>query len=226
MKRVFWMICLSVVFLSGCGQVTERGNQQAEVGEPEAEIETETEPWNNLDEDSMQVNNIRERFKDPLTREGSLFYTIEQCRVYQNINQCELKSEDFYHPCNVYYPDAVEKEYTQVSDCIKEDGSIEEKHQLVLLDITVENEDAVGPIKKNEFTIYNISLVGGNPNNNYYAVYFSEAGKTGDSEQPFYFEIEQGQERNLQLGFFVLKEDLDKKEVKGLIGAELIDLEL
>ena len=61
------------------------------------------------------------------------------------------------------------------------------------VDFRIENIDAVGKIKKKEFSIYNMAVWGGDPVNIYRIVYFSEAGKV-DAEQVYHYNLGQGGE--------------------------------
>lgn len=56
--------------------------------------------------------------------------------------------------------------------------------------------------------MYGISLYGGDPINRYNITYFSEAGKV-DASQPFHYELDQAQDLKIQIGYLVLKEDVD-----------------
>ena len=102
--------------------------------------------------------------------------------------------------------------FQKISDFIQKDGTLVDTHRLVILDIKIRNEDAVGSVKKKEFTIYGVNLFGsGNAElmQTFFPAYFDKGGKV-DKEQFFYYELEKGKEINIKLGFLVWKDDIEK----------------
>lgn len=141
---------------------------------------------------------------------GNLYYTIDKTMIYDSATDAGLKQEDFIYPYNVYDGKYAEycDTYNKISDYVKDDGSLDENNQLVILDITIRNEDAEGLVKKNVFHINNLCLYGENPASCYEVAYFSEAGKE-NAEQLYHYILDQGQEIHVQVGFLVLKEDIN-----------------
>ena len=99
-------------------------------------------------------------------------------------------------------------EFQTLSDYMGEDGSLLGGHVFVTVDFRIENIDAVGKIKKKEFSIYNMAVWGGDPVNIYRIVYFSEAGKA-DAEQVYHYNLGQGESLDVRVGYLVLKEDTE-----------------
>ena len=74
--------------------------------------------------------------------------------------------------------------------------------------MTIKNKDAVGLTKKNEFTVSNIALRGGKNVSQYNVAYFSESASV-DSEQPLYYNLEQGDSKDVKIGYLILKDDME-----------------
>ena len=95
------------------------------------------------------------------------------------------------------------KELNNISD----DGQMAQDCTFVLLNMKVENVDAVGLEKKNEFNISNVCLYTPEPISRYYEAYFSEGHDDGATA--YNYTIEQGETKNIQIGFLVLNKDVD-----------------
>lgn len=198
-KRFFLMAYVIIVLLSGCNSLEE-----TETVEPLVIDKTV---------DAVEVGDaIKDTFYD-----GDMYYTVNDSNIYQNPEDAGIAVENLHMPYNLYASQDIKEGYREVSDYILEDGSIVESHQLLVLDITIKNESALGLEKKIEFSINDISIWGGEPVTQYNIVYFGETGKLEDSDDPFYYEIKQGQEIKTQIGFLILKEDLNKKDLVGKI---------
>jgi hypothetical protein len=221
MKKIFLILALCfAMLLSGCHSPSEppsnsTGDNQEVAGDGEGFYEP-TMP------DSQNMISLGEPGRNPHVQQGNLFYIIEKSGVYQSIKECGLNENVFLFPSNTYSLDEAGEQlratYREMSDYIHEDGSVVDTHRLIVLDITIRNENALGNPKKKEFNIYDFGLLGGKPTNTYYMSYFSEAGKIAGSDQPFHYNLEQGKEIKAQIGFFVLKEDVEKKMLVGVNG--------
>lgn len=194
--------------LSGCSYSpfiqSEKGFS---VGQEEtAQGETMPMPEVEKSDDEEDVYKIGTSFEDGWT-EG-LYLTINASNVYQNIEDAGLKSEDFIYPYNTYMNPEDRDVYQIMSDYIKEDGSIDEKSELLVLDLTIKNESGVGLENPDIFNIGHLILIGGSPASDYYPAYFTDAGKA-DPNQLLYYELKQGEELHTKVGYLVLKKDMD-----------------
>lgn len=215
MKKCFFLLSLiAIALLSGCGSsLLEQGNS----GNKSLEKETDNTDMSSdeeveqaepiiLDESSDAVK-LGTAFKDPFV-EGSLFYIVEDSKIYQDLNQAGIEQDALIAPHNLYSSQDIGENYQEITDYVQENGIIIDTHRLIVLTITIQNKDALGLFKKNEFNISDISLYGGNPISRYYIAYFSEARKA-DMDQPFHYTLEQGKEIKAKIAYLVLKDDVD-----------------
>ena len=138
---------------------------------------------------------------------GTMKYTVTGYKELNNIKDANLTIDDIINPCNNFANVSDLEKYTDVSNYISDDGQMAQDCTFVLLNMKVENVDAVGLEKKNEFNITNVCLYTPEPISRYYESYFSE-GQDDDATACNYT-IEQGETKNIQIGFFVLKKDID-----------------
>jgi hypothetical protein len=157
--------------------------------------------------DSEDTVNKNMAFTDPFV-DGTLTYELKKCSIYENLNDAGITISEMTEPYNTFYSQDIGEQFQSVDDYVNSDGTINEKFNLVILEMTIKNEDAVGIIKKNEFSVANIALRGGQNVSQYNISYFSEASSV-DSEQPLYYKLEQGNSMNVKIGYFVLKEDIE-----------------
>lgn len=200
MKRFILSSLALIVLLFGCRQNPLEQSSTNDVDE-----EVSLEPI--IIDDTVKVVKSGTAFKDPFV-EGNLYYTVDESKAYQDLTQAGIEKEALIAPHNLYHSQDMGERYQKISDFIQEDGSVVETHQLIILDVTIRNENALGLTKKNEFNIVDLSLYGGNPVTRYYIAYFSESGKV-DEAQPLHYELEQGQEIKVQLAYLVLQEDVE-----------------
>lgn len=218
-NKIILITCITSFILSGCNSqpldqvgTNKTGNMDTTISEEITETEEDAEVVESLEIDRTDdIVEVGTTFNAPFV-EGNMYYTINQSDIYENLKEAGIKKEDLIFPYNLYASWDIKEQYHEISDYVLEDGSIVDSHQLVLIDITIKNENAMGIIKKNEFLISDISLYGGEPVTQYNIVYFGEAGKV-DAEQPLHYELKQGEELRTKIGFFVMKED-----AKDLIG--------
>lgn len=204
MKRKLIAIgLLSCSLLSACGyqefssspSILERENvadndaNEIEIKDTEDEIAQTTPFW------------------DPFVK-GKLSYTVQSCNIYTMMEEANVENDMLIEPHNTYFSQEVGEKYQKISDFINDDGSIVDTHVFVVLEMKIENEDAIGLIKKNEFTISSIALRGGKNVSQYNPAYFSEAGKT-NPDQPLHYILNQSDSLDIRLGYFVLKEDIE-----------------
>lgn len=200
---VFLAVCLFVtVMMTGCSGNNEQGSSGEIIADNLQKMEEK------VDSEAVTKDTVdgKSSFADPFV-EGTLSYTVESCNVYQNLKDAGIAESELLDPHNIYHSSELGEQYQKVGDFVKDDGSIVETHQLVVIDLKIENQDAVGMVKKNEFLLSNINLQGGENAAQYNPAYFSEAGKV-DAEQPFYYTLEQGQTLEAKLAYLVLKEDM------------------
>ncbi len=210
MQKIFiCVLIVMVIFLSGCNsnssvQEPSKNTELAMVEQFEEAPDEESEPF--VLEESSELIEIGNEFSDPYVN-GELLYVVESSNVYDDIKQAELEEQLFLEPHNLYYLQEVGEQYQAVSDFLKEDGAVVETHRLMVVDVTIYNKDALGLFKKNEFSVSDLSLYG-ESNSRYNIAYFSEQGIL-DETQPFHYELNQGEKKQIKLAYFVLKEDVN-----------------
>lgn len=213
-KAAIIISCLAALFLSACSYLPSvNGDADGDVVEAEKiTIQTTEEA---IDKSSV--------ISSPL-HEGTLNYRITDCQLYQSFEEAGISLSDSDLGLvieNLYYELPFEdyEQYQRLSDYITPDGSVIDAHRLVVLDLNIQNVDAVGIEKKNEFRINNIALYGGEGEevSVYYPAYFSEAGKVdpGNEAHVFNYILEQGEEMDVRLGFIVLEKEVES--LKGVI---------
>lgn len=190
--------------LAGCEQTPSK-HEEKEVALRQEEMTQELPEVEKLD-DEEDVIKIGTAFEDGWTK--GVYLTINKSNVYQNVEDAGLKIEDFIYPYNTYMNPDDSDVYKILSDYVKEDGSIDEKSELLILDITIKNESGVGWENPDVFNIGGLIIIGGSPANDYHPAYFGEAGKA-DSNQPFFYELKQGEELQTKVGYLVLKKDME-----------------
>lgn len=198
-----------VIGLLACSVLSACGNQELSSDTTTSEIENVADSDANKIEikDTTDVGQQTEPFLDPFV-EGKLSYTVQNCNSYTTLEEANVEKDMLIEPHNTYFSQEIGEEYQTISDFVNDDGSIVDTHEFVVLEMKIENEDAVGIIKKNEFNISNIALRGGENVSQYNAAYFSEAGKT-NMNQPLHYTLDQGNSLDIRIGYFVLKEDME-----------------
>lgn len=200
---------LIVIGLLACSLLSACGNQELSSDTNTSETENVADSDENKIEIKYtpNVEQLEEPFLDPFVG-GKLSYTVQSCNSYTTLAEANVEKDMLIEPHNTYFSQEIGEEYQTVSDFVNDDGSIVDTHEFVVLEMKIENEDAVGVIKKNEFNISNIALRGGENVSQYNAAYFSEAGKT-DMNQPLHYTLDQGNSLDIRIGYFVLKEDME-----------------
>lgn len=200
---------LIVIGMLACSVLSACGNQELSSDTSTSEIENIADSDANKIEikDTPDVGQQTEPFLDPFV-EGKLSYTVQNCNSYTTLAEANVEKDMLIEPHNTYFSQEVGEEYQTISDFVNDDESIVDTHEFVVLEMKIENEDAVGVIKKNEFNISNIALRGGENVSQYNAAYFSEAGKT-NMNQPLHYTLAQGNSLDIRIGYFVLKEDME-----------------
>lgn len=138
---------------------------------------------------------------------GTMKYTITGYKEYNNINDANLSMDDIINPCTNFARTEDLEKYNDISAYIGDDGQMTSDCTFILLDMKVENVDAVGLEKKNVFNISEVCLYTAEPISQYYEAYFSDGMK--DEVKAYNYTIEQGETKNIQIGFFVLKKDME-----------------
>jgi len=200
---------LIVIGLLACSLLSACGNQELSSDTSTSEAENVADSDENKIEIKYtpKVEQLAEPFLDPFV-EGKLSYTVQGCNSYTTLAEANVDKDMLIEPHNTYFSQEIGEKYQTVSDFVNDDGSIVDTHEFVVLDMKIANEDAVGLIKKNEFSISSIALRGGENVSQYNAAYFSEAGKT-DMNQPLHYALDQGSSLDIRIGYFVLKEDME-----------------
>lgn len=191
-KKIIIVMLFSMLFLSACS-------------DQDKDALAEVYPKEIMDDDERKAAD--KSFEDPLA-DGTLTYQVMDCRVYDDIADAGIKKTDIRWPENMYADAEKTYEFQTLSDYMGEDGSLLGGHVFVTVDFRIENIDAVGKIKKKEFSVYNMAVWGGDPVNIYRIVYFSEAGKA-DAEQVYHYSLGQGERLDVRVGYLVLKEDTE-----------------
>lgn len=201
-----YLIMLMSVILSACGTTTsmEGKTSEAVVDTDEAGESDANKIVIKDTEDTIKPQNT---FADPFA-DGTLNYTIRDCMVYKNLSEAGIDADKLMEPHNVYYSQDIGEQYQTIEDFVTEDGKIVDSHELIVLNVEIQNENAVGMIKKNEFSVSNIALRGGENVSQYNVAYFSQAGIV-DKEEPLCYQLEKGKSMEIQLAYLVLKEDVE-----------------
>lgn len=235
-KVLCLMVCgvAMLGMLAGCGKKEEQVVKQETAGVTEEvttkeevteEITTEAEhqeqskmvmidgemveiPAPTVIEKPENIAKVGERF-ETIFDEG-LYYTIDKAVFYDNLEDAGLRKEDMRRPENGYEGEKYNlgEKYLELEDIVKEDGSLDSAFNLLVLDVTIKNENAVGMMEDGIFLINSLELYGGEPVTRYGVAYFSEQGKA-DSEQIWHYTLQQGEELNTKVAFFILKEDVN-----------------
>ena len=157
--------------------------------------------------DAKDIKEKDVSFNDPFV-EGQLIYELEDCNIYDNLSDAKISVDDMMDPHNVFYDQEMGEKYQTVNDYIESDGKIKNQFKLVVLDMEIENKNAVGMIKKNEFNVANFALRGGENVSQYNISYFDKASIL-DPERPLYYNLEQGKSIDVKIGYFVKEDDIE-----------------
>jgi uncharacterized protein YceK len=216
-KRLL-LTLLALALLSGCGSksstlpqdtaadvsATEDSAAQADTADT-ADQDAGDQKIVILDSaDTAEKNTV---FSDPFVT-GTLTYELTDCTIYESLGEAGITIGDLIDPHNTFYDQDMGEQFQTVADYVQDDGTINERFRLVMLDMTIQNQDAQGVIKKSEFSVANIALRGGQNVSQYNVSYFSEAF-SADPEQPLYYSLEQGNSLHVKIGYFVLAEDME-----------------
>lgn len=203
-KKGICLIMLMSVILSACGTTTSIGGKTSEAVVDEA---GQSDANKIMIKDTKDTIKAQDTFADPFV-DGTLNYTIQNCMVYKNLSDAGIDVDELIEPHNIYYSQDIGEQYQTIEDFVTEDGKIVDSHELIVLNVEIQNENAVGMIKKNEFSVSNIALRGGEDVSQYNIAYFSQAGIL-DKEEPLSYQLEQGKSMEIQLAYLVLKEDVE-----------------
>ena len=180
-KKIYIAGMLIAIILSACGNVSKDLQNDTSDSVDERKIDIN-------DSEDMISKNID--FNDPFV-DGTLTYKLNGYSIYDNLNEAGLTESDIIEPHNTFYSQDIGEQFKTIDDYVNLDGTLNNKISIVILDMTIKNKDAVGLTKKNEFTVSNIALRGGKNVSQYNVAYFSESASV-DSEQPLYYNLEQG----------------------------------
>jgi hypothetical protein len=205
-RKILLLFFGTMILMSACGK------QNIGKKENVSDIATVTEKSNSIViYNSSKIKKKNASFRDPFVS-GNLNYKVIGCDTYETLQDAKVERDMIQEPYNVYSSNEVGQKYQKISDFVSDDGRVTDSHVFLVLNIRVQNKDAVGIEKKNEFTVSSFSLRGGDDVNQYNISYFSDANKV-NADQPLHYKLEQGKSIDFKLGYFVQKEDL-----KNLVG--------
>ena len=197
-KKIYIAGMLIAIILSACGNVSKDLQNDTSDSVDERKIDI------NDSEDTISKNID---FNDPFV-DGTLTYKLNGYSIYDNLNEAGLTESDIIEPHNTFYSQDIGEQFKTIDDYVNPDGTLNNKISIVILDMTIKNKDAVGLTKKNEFTVSNIALRGGKNVSQYNVAYISESASV-DSEQPLYYNLEQGDSKDVKIGYLILKDDME-----------------
>lgn len=173
---------------------TQSAMEQENAETEEAEYETRSMAQDNV--------SLGEKFNDSfIAAEGQLAYTVKRATVFDSLEEGALTKDDFSETIDLY---------------LDSRGQISSKWRLVLLDIEIENIDAVGWVKKEVFNINNFYLENIKNGDIYGAVYFSGASNSPVEGDPGYYRLAQGEQTELTLGYFVPAAGIEAGQICGM----------
>ena len=197
-KKIYIAVMVIAITLAACGNTSKdvQNDTSGSVDEKKIVIN---------DKEDIISKNIE--FNDPFVN-GTLTYKLNGYSIYDNLNEAGLTEGDIMEPHNTFYLQDIGEQFQKVDDYPNQDAALIDKFSLIILDMTIKNKDAVGLTKKNEFTVSNIALRGGKNVSQYNVAYFSESASV-DSEQPLYYNLEQGDSKDVKIGYLILKDDIE-----------------
>lgn len=197
-KKIYITVTVMAITLAACGNTSK-------------DLQNDTSGF--VDERKIVINDTEKiiskniEFNDPFVN-GTLTYKLNGYSIYDNLNEAGLTEGDIMEPHNTFYLQEIGEQFQKIDDYMKQDGTLNEKFKLIILDMTIKNVNAVGMTKKNEFTVSNIALRGGENVSQYNVAYFSERASV-NSEQPLHYSLEQGDSNDVKIGYLILKDDME-----------------
>ncbi|WP_448754289.1 DUF5027 family lipoprotein [Agathobacter sp.] len=197
-KKIYITVMVLAITLAACGNTSK-------------DLQNDTS--GSVDERKIVINDTEKiiskniEFNDPFVN-GTLTYKLNGYSIYDNLNEAGLTEGDIMEPHNTFYSQEIGEQFQKIDDYMKQDGTLNEKFKLIILDMTIKNVNAVGMTKKNEFTVSNIALRGGENVSQYNVAYFSERASV-NSEQPLHYSLEQGDSNDVKIGYLILKDDME-----------------
>lgn len=197
-KKIYITVMVMAITLAACGNTSK-------------DLQNDTSGF--VDERKIVINDTEKiiskniEFNDPFVN-GTLTYKLNGYSIYDNLNEAGLTEGDIMEPHNTFYLQEIGEQFQKIDDYMKQDGTLNEKFKLIILDMTIKNVNAVGMTKKNEFTVSNIALRGGENVSQYNVAYFSERASV-NSEQPLHYSLEQGDSNDVKIGYLILKDDME-----------------
>ena len=197
-KKIYITVMVLAITLAACGNTSK-------------DLQNDTS--GSVDERKIVINDTEKiiskniEFNDPFVN-GTLTYKLNGYSIYDNLNEAGLTEGDIMEPHNTFYSQEIGVQFQKIDDYMKQDGTLNEKFKLIILDMTIKNVNAVGMTKKNEFTVSNIALRGGENVSQYNVAYFSERASV-NSEQPQHNSLEQGDSNDVKIGYLILKDDME-----------------
>lgn len=197
-KKIYITVMVLAITLAACGNTSK-------------DLQNDTS--GSVDERKIVINDTEKiiskniEFNDPFVN-GTLTYKLNGYSIYDNLNEAGLTEGDIMEPHNTFYSQEIGEQFQKIDDYMKQDGRLNEKFKLIILDMTIKNVNAVGMTKKNEFTVSNIALRGGENVSQYNVAYFSERASV-NSEQPLHYSLEQGDSNDVKIGYLILKDDME-----------------
>lgn len=203
-KKLLLSILILSTFFTGCQKETTVNHSS--VNEDDTEPFYDTEPLVEFKDEAI-IPAGKEIVESDETY-GTMKYTVTGYQEYDNIKKANLEVDDIIDPNTLFAEHEYCEKYFDVCDYVDEDGQVVPECTFVLINMKIENIDAVGIEKKNEFNISNICLYTQEPITEYYEAYFNNGFE--DEVKAYHYIIEQGETKNVEIGFFVLNEDLEQ----------------
>lgn len=178
-----------------------------------------------------------------LSVKGEITYLVKSIEPVTDLKEKSLNSSEFNKQVHNYYNSDETKQ--EIDEIIGEGGMVRDEYVLVLLDLSIKNKNAVGIRKANEFEISSFKLATKNyafgevevsedgsetitrePFNLYRICYFDHHGSLEDEDEYCIFELTQGENLECVVGYLVLKEDVEKNNLMGVVGETSFDIDL
>jgi len=233
MKRGFIGIAGGIILcVSGCSSGYAPSN--AAIGETDVEAITfEASAVPEEEQELLEICPVGTFFMHPATKEGFLQIRVDSAAVYDNWKEAELPFDELSQSTEPVFLMDEDLPYDQTM--FYEDGGVVDGYQLIILSITIRNENAVEYEAADEFFIASLGItkkellekpdpvlsqampelkfeVG----KCYSPVYF-DAGMESDKNY-WMFQLPIGETAQMKLGFLVKESDLQEGKLVGTNG--------
>lgn len=206
-KRLLLSVLVLSIFITGCQKVKFEVNSdtnKSDEGESDYFYDTEEV----IDFKDNEIIPVGEEIIEADENYGTMKYIVTGYKEYDNVNDANLQKGDILKAYSWFTNRKDDKKYYDIEEYVDDNGQVASECVFVLIDMKIENIDAIGYEKKNEFNISKVCLYTPSPITRYEPSYFS----IGFDSEPlaYHYTIEQGENKDIQLGYIVLEKDLDK----------------